>query len=162
DIDTQDSRGDSALHYAAREGIVEMAKFLIGYQADSGMRVANINLQNEFGETALHLAIRSGENVSVLESLIQHGGDINAKDKRGMRPIHHRTAKRLGSSAAMVRRLLLLVPEQTKRLRLLSTQDRFGQTALHSAANRGTLGIFRVLFEAGADLELCDRNGIKP
>ncbi|KAK2053342.1 ankyrin, partial [Colletotrichum caudatum] len=278
---------DSALHYAAREGIVKMAQFLIGHQAENDMRAANINLQNEFGETALHLAVRSGEvemvhlllrhgantsiqnergdaaihvalgelgcptvqlllkydadlhlrnhagdmavhiasrveNDSILESLVQQGGDVHAKDKRGMRPIHHRTAKRLGvrtlvrlgadvraqifdgktalhmfievgscnqdsfsalghpqdlvfikdfngmtalhyaaqkSSAVMVRRLLLLVPEQNKRLGLLSTQDRFGQTALHSAAKRNTLEIFRILFEAGANLELRDRDG---
>ncbi|KAK2028623.1 ankyrin [Colletotrichum zoysiae] len=203
-----------------------MAQFLISYQADNEIRAANINLQNEFGETALHLAVRSGEvemvhlllrhgantniqdkrgdaaihvalgesgcptvqlllkydanlhlqnhagdmaihiasrieNISVLESLIQQGGDINAKDRHlnGMTALHYAAQK---SYAVMVRRLLLLVPEQNKRLRLLSTQDRFGQTALHSAAKRDTLKTFRVLFEAGADLELCDRNGIKP
>ncbi|EFQ24903.1 uncharacterized protein GLRG_00047 [Colletotrichum graminicola M1.001] len=257
DIGAQDGRGDSALHCAARGGIVETAQFLIGDQVGNGLGAANVNLENKCGETALHLAIKSEEvgmvelllrhgantsiqnkrgdaamhialgttgcsivqmlvkygadvhlrnrtgemavhiasripNVSILESLIQQGGDINAKDRRGMTPIHHRIKHnfemrplvRLGAddlmfikdshgmtafhyaagktSAAMMRRFLALVQGQSKRSRLLSSQDRFGQTALHLAAKRDNLNIFRVLLEAGANLELCDKNGIKP
>ncbi|WDK15559.1 hypothetical protein CGRA01v4_06840 [Colletotrichum graminicola] len=250
DIGAQDGRGDSALHCAARGGIVETAQFLIGDQVGNGLGAANVNLENKCGETALHLAIKSEEvgmvelllrhgantsiqnkrgdaamhialgttgcsivqmlvkygadvhlrnrtgemavhiasripNVSILESLIQQGGDINAKDRRGMTPIHHRIKHnfemrplvRLGAddlmfikdshgmtafhyaagktSAAMMRRFLALVQGQSKRSRLLSSQDRFGQTALHLAAKRDNLNIFRVLLEAGANLELC-------
>jgi ankyrin repeat protein len=77
----RDTRGLTALHYAAVAGDQEIAR---QYLAGGG----NVNARDGVYEfTALHYAARFG-NKDVAELLIDSGADINAKDKWGYRPIH--------------------------------------------------------------------------
>ena len=59
-----------ALHYAAQDGHVDVAKVLIRNGAD-------VNAKDSDGETALHMAAEDG-HVDVVKVLIQNGADVNA------------------------------------------------------------------------------------
>ena len=48
---------------------------------------ANVNIQNEYGQSLLHLAIFKG-NRNLLETLILLGADVNQKDMDGYPPLH--------------------------------------------------------------------------
>ncbi|KAK1599181.1 ankyrin repeat-containing domain protein [Colletotrichum navitas] len=151
DINAKDRRGMTPIHHRIKKNLGMRPLVRLG---------ANVRAQCFDGKTALHVFMEVGSCDHDGFNAFGHAQDLMfIKDSHGMTALHYAAEK---TSAAMVRRLLLLVPEESKRSRLLSSQDRFGQTALHFAARRDNLDIFRVLFESGADLKLRDRNGIKP
>ena len=68
-----------ALHFAAYMGHIEIIKLLL----DKG---AKIDLQNEFGETALFFAIENGK-IDAVKLLIEKGADVNITTSKGVNPI---------------------------------------------------------------------------
>ena len=46
----------------------------------------NINIKNREGETPLHEAVK-GNNKDLIEWLITHGADVNARDLSGCTPV---------------------------------------------------------------------------
>ena len=42
-----------------------------------------MNVQNNFGNTALQYAVRTKNNVSIIKLLIEKGADMNIKDNNG-------------------------------------------------------------------------------
>ncbi|MDR2831635.1 MAG: ankyrin repeat domain-containing protein [Rickettsiales bacterium] len=76
-----DSDIGTLLHIAARNNYVNIIKSL----KDKG---ADINIQNERGNTPLHEAVESGCK-EVVQSLIENGADVNAKTERSEdTPLH--------------------------------------------------------------------------
>jgi ankyrin repeat protein len=63
---------DDALEYAARNGRVDVAKWLL-------QRGAGIESRGFFGATPLHWAVANGK-VAMVEMLLDHGADVNARD----------------------------------------------------------------------------------
>jgi ankyrin repeat protein len=51
------------------------------------LSVSDINLSDEDGNTALHLAVTSGEKESV-ETLLQHGASADIYNQKKFAPIH--------------------------------------------------------------------------
>ena len=108
DIDALDDLGKTALMLAAREGHLEVVRFLVNKKADIHLKSASgwtalmlaareghlevvrflvckradIHIRNEDGETALMRAAWGG-HLEVVEFLTSKGGDIHAKDNRG-------------------------------------------------------------------------------
>ncbi|CAH1268205.1 integrin-linked protein kinase-like isoform X1 [Branchiostoma lanceolatum] len=76
-----DDHGFSPLHWAAREGRLNIVELLIG-------RGARINACNMGDDTALHLAASHGHRDVVLK-LLQHKADINAMNEHGNTPLHY-------------------------------------------------------------------------
>jgi hypothetical protein len=68
-----------ALHFAAYMGHIEIIKLLL----DKG---AKIDLQNEFGETALFFAIENGK-IDAVKLLIEKGADVNITTSKGVNSI---------------------------------------------------------------------------
>jgi ankyrin repeat protein len=68
------------LHSAARNGRLEVAKFLVGKGAD-------IHATNKQRTTPLHSASWYG-HLSVAEFLVAEGANVNAKDIDGWTPLH--------------------------------------------------------------------------
>ena len=46
------------------------------------------------GSTALHCAAR-GDNIKIAIALMEHGAKLEARDRRGRRPIHYATSRRM-------------------------------------------------------------------
>lgn len=85
----------SPLMIAAREGHLEIAKFLITKQAD-------VNMVNGNGDTALHISV-SGNNYDISALLFNNGADVNCQNKNKITPIM--VAAHTGSEAIL--RLLI-------------------------------------------------------
>ncbi|KAJ1547256.1 hypothetical protein HK096_003793 [Nowakowskiella sp. JEL0078] len=75
DVNTRDTFGYSALHYASRGGHLEICKLLV-------LKGANVNAQTELGATPLLRATLSGQ-IEIIRFLLNNGADINIADKDG-------------------------------------------------------------------------------
>jgi ankyrin repeat protein len=108
DVHARDKDYDTALHWAAFKGRPEIAGLLLDHGAST-------NMENEWGETPLHLVSRckydtQKDIVNVVRLLLKRGVDVHAQDK------NH-------------------------------------DTALHSAAFRGRLGIVKVLLDHSSNVD---------
>ena len=119
DINSKDRKGNTPLHYVCSEfpfdycvpdnpkvhatfyrGCfckkcqLERLEYLIS-------RGANVNAQNEMGQTALHLAVIEFAGDAVIEYLTKHGADLNLRDRNGktvldlVQEIHNERFERL-------------------------------------------------------------------
>ena len=81
-INYQDKQGKSLLMMiAAKEDPKKMMKFVLE------QLLANPNLQDRKGQTALHYAVISG-NLFLVTMLLQHGAKINMQDYEGQTPLY--------------------------------------------------------------------------
>ncbi|KAI6178368.1 CAMK/DAPK/DAPK protein kinase, variant [Aphelenchoides besseyi] len=82
--DAEDSRGDTPLFWAARNGHASLIRFMIA----SKNRLANVNHVNKTGESALHLATSYGQ-VECALALLECGASVDVVDKHaGESPLH--------------------------------------------------------------------------
>jgi ankyrin repeat protein len=80
DVDAQDMfGGNTGLHWAARQGLSEMARLLL----ENGARV---DARNDAGETPLHWAAAHGQK-ALLVTLIAYKANVNAIDRAGWTPL---------------------------------------------------------------------------
>jgi ankyrin repeat protein len=172
EVDAQDEDGETALHHCAREGHGVILQMLL----EQG---ANVNIMTKAGVTALHLAANEG-NEAIVQYLVENGVDVAAKSQAG------KTALELAAwngHEAIVQCLLehvdgeldaeswlatsqifnVAIAGDEKAMQLLLGQgaditacDRYGQTALHMAAEKGHLALSKILLENGANV-----NGIE-
>ena len=109
---------------------------------------AKLDLQNEFGETALMWAVTDGSEKSAL-ALIEAHADLNLQDVNGntalMRAINH--GQRDAAKA--------MIAKGTRS----NVKNNAGQTALFWAATKGDAEIVGLLLAAGADPLAVDAEG---
>ena len=117
---------------------------------DSGFPV-NAPL-NSYQVTALILAAE--KNVEMIEFLLSHGADINAKDKKGSTALH--LASGILGRVENARKLIASGASLNER------EMKFGFTPLHLAIANDKLEIVQALVEAGADAEAIDNAGNTP
>ncbi|KAJ9644083.1 hypothetical protein H2199_003951 [Coniosporium tulheliwenetii] len=139
-VNKKDSRGRTALHWAASRGNEVMVRLLLEEGAD-------LHAKDEDGRTALHEAARSGKE-AVVRLLLEEGADLHAKDKDGRTALHE--AARSGKEAVV--RLLLEKGANP------DAKNKGGETVLYEAAscmnNTASLekeAVVRLLLEKGAD-----------
>ncbi len=133
-INLRDSKGKTALHWAAQGGHPAIARLLL-------KKGANVNAKNKDGTTALHNAALFGHE-RVVRLLLDMGADINAKSNAGTTALH--LAARYGHEGVV--RLLL------EKGADIDAKDQDNETALHIAAQTGHEGVVRLLLEMGADV----------
>jgi ankyrin repeat protein len=131
--------GEKQLWFAAvRSGDVETVKRLIAAGTD-------INMKNDEGRTALHIAALQGtygdSAAPLVSALLAAGADKDARQKDGWTPLHVAVAN---SKLAAVSALLAF-KAQTE------VWDEVGNTPLHMAAQIGIGPIVQALLAAGAD-----------
>jgi ankyrin repeat protein len=80
----RDSGGKTALHYCVENPNTEPVELLLSLDQTL------INVHDDHGHSALHLAAVAG-NVHVVKCLLQHGADINTRDKDEHSVVHWAT-----------------------------------------------------------------------
>lgn len=185
DVDAVDQHGRTALHEAASGGHYSVASTLLdlgrGYSID-------INRQDNMGQTPLAAAAAAGSD-KVLQLLLQAGADPRQPDTRGVTPLMLAVEQ---SSLQCLRLLLktpanppdvdatdcfgstalmraCAAEEQKRCAELLLSHgaspneaDKRGRSALHLAAELGSLDLVKQLHRAGADLQARDGKGLLP
>lgn len=147
-INAQDDNGRTLLHFAATEGNVEAARFLLDNNAI-------VDAQDNWKSTPLLLAIYEEplvlDRASVVTLLIENGANIHGKDSVGNTPLH---------MAAL---------GQTKLVKLLLKQgadvnavNAAGETPLHKAVQYPEYKVVRELLHHGADKSICNAQGLTP
>jgi ankyrin repeat protein len=138
--------GIAPLHFAAGQGYLGLAQYLIDKEAD-------INVKTTSGTTPLQEAARYG-HIDVMELLIENGVDVDAQDNKGNTAMH--TGMPVDRNAEAIN--LLIVNGANPNLR-----DEYGESPLHIAV---TLGRNRVvidtLLEGGADVSMRNSEGKTP
>lgn len=80
DIDIRDASGHTPLHWAARDGNVEMGRSLIAHGA-------NIEAENKSWQTPMHLAALKGQT-RFAKMLHSRHANLEPQDERGYTPLH--------------------------------------------------------------------------
>ena len=134
----------SPLIYAALGGAADCMELLIKAGAD-------VNFQDEMGNTALHAAAANGF-ADCVQVLIKAGADINKQTNMGLTPLHF-TMK---YDAADCMELLIKAGAD------INTSTKFGELPLLLAVTNNAVNCTKVLLQAGADPEAKGSNDIAP
>ena len=156
DVNARSKNGCTPLHLAVFHGRLEVTRFLLEHGA-------NAKLEIEGGETVLDIASRSKydseeHRVGMVRLLLEHGGDINARNKNACTPLH---------SAVLYGRLeVVRVLLDNGANAMLETEE--GATALHFVSlgkydsEEHRVGITRLLLERGGDVNARKKNRLTP
>lgn len=173
--------GTTLLHSASKSGNMELICLLIQEGAD-------VNAQDEDGESPLHGAMARSDNYNVARMLIENGADLSSKAVDGKTPFHNIFNNTIShvlmrddwlenmlpdSEAMSITHFLAWssrsTPEIFQRGHLyddadLLSADVAGRTCLHFAASRGNLGVLSYLVNrvSSADMEKRDIQGRTP
>ena len=169
-------RNQTALHYTALSGHVDVVKVLIQndadvnavdkdkwtplhYAATKHVDVAKVLIQNgadvnavdKTKWTTLHSAASNG-HLDLAKVLIQNGADVNAADKYNLTPLHESAF----NGHVDVSKLLIRNGADVNAV------DEDKSTPLHKAALRGQVEFAKVLIQNGADVNAADRDKWTP
>ncbi len=139
DVNEQDQvQRQTALHWAAKEGKLDMARILVASKA-------NVNAGDRQGKTPLSFAAQAG-NYEVCAFLVESGADVNVRDALKGNPLLW--ASGLGNAKTV--EFLLSKGADPKIV------DVNGMSALLWATNIGTPETVELLLAAGCDPNLID------
>lgn len=157
EIFKKDSDGDTQLHIAVIRGFVEVVWHITRLLPHQAL----LDIPNNNGRTALHLAVASGD-ACLARHLIVCGASPVAKNKRGETPLH--IACRYGDPTMVsgltsqvtvfevVAARLSYPPNHTPGLLAADLSNYDGQTCIHVATQHGHKQILQNLTWYGADI----------
>ena len=164
DPNLQDEDGNTALHFAARAGHLEMAQALLEFGADP-------NIKDAGGLTAFHYAVWQGLT-PIAQALLDSGAYINMTTARGMTALHAFvliwTADLSSFNYSPIMLKVGFPPDIVVSLKFSTLQwlldqganpnirDAKGRTPLHHTAYVGDTEMSNYLLEAGADPSIKD------
>jgi ankyrin repeat protein len=79
-VNVKDVYGRTPLHWAARNGRIEIARLLL-------QNGAEVNAKDNIGFTPLHFAASKG-HVDILQLLVEYGANLEAQDNTGYGALH--------------------------------------------------------------------------
>ncbi|KAK1246109.1 hypothetical protein MKX07_005178 [Trichoderma sp. CBMAI-0711] len=127
--------GATPLHVVAEVGPREAVDILLSHLK------ADLNLTDDFGQTALLIAIYN-QNWDIAESLLEAGADVNADSRDGYTPL---LGAVMGDHEHIVVKLL-------RRGADVHATDEDGYSSVHLAVSQKNSSILRQLLHAGADI----------
>ncbi|KAL0931741.1 uncharacterized protein CTRU02_212694 [Colletotrichum truncatum] len=133
----------SYIHNASKKGLHEIMSLLLSLKVP-------VNEVDMYGETALHVAARSGCETCI-RSLFHAGADIDVQSRQEWTPLM--LAARYGHVEAVV--------ELIRDGASLNQRGFHGWTALHVAGQHGHQEVRNLLIEAGSSVEVKDNDGAK-
>jgi len=142
--------GWTPLHFASREGQMEMVRLLIEHGADVNAQIDTY--QNYSGTTSLHLAAAYGHK-SVVELLLANGADINRRDGEGNTALHR--ALGIKTCDDVVELLITSGAD-------VNARNEAGETPLHTAVDWCHIKSTDLLLEKRVDVNVKDTRGITP
>ena len=165
------------LHLATANGHLNIVKMLLDHKA-------NVDAQNQKGETALHFAATTGQ-LEIAKVLVEHGADPNACNKKRRTPLHFSAANGhqyfvvilLDNRANIIARdyksktplhfasangHLDIVKILLEKRAYIHAFDKKRKTPLHLASEEGNLEVVKILLDHGAKTHLKDSNGRTP
>lgn len=150
DVHTADKDGITPLHLAAKNGQIEMVKFLI-------KRGANVNAQSAVNKlTPLHCAAVRKNNKEIIEILIKKGANVNALDESKNTPLHSASAEGHNSCQEVIKTLI-------KNGANVNAKNKDGWTPLHVAASYfSSERIIETLIERGVNVNAVDEDKRTP
>jgi ankyrin repeat protein len=140
DMNIASDEGWTALFYAACLDQEKMMEMLLNPFSGNPFSGVSINLQDNHGSTALHMAAEM-DNDAITKMLIQSGANVNALDDQGESPLH----KAAGMGRKDNARLLLNAGAN------IETANEEGIIALREALEHGNDGVVRLLLQRGAN-----------
>ncbi|XP_015123850.1 nuclear factor NF-kappa-B p100 subunit isoform X2 [Diachasma alloeum] len=142
------SHGDTPLHAAIRYGQRDVAKYILtliaGYPELNGL----VSIENASGKTPLHHAVLLNQ-ADIVRALLLLGSDPNACDSHGSYALHE--AVKMPENWECVDALI-------KGKVDIERHDDAGRTALHLAAQAGSVRAVELLVKAGADVNKSERS----
>ena len=147
----RDKNGNTALQLAILSEQAEMVKFLISARSP-------LNNKNHRGQTALHMVVASDkllsdQAVQMVELLLVYSASLDAKDLNGDTPVHwavRRSDKRI------------LLSFLNREPGFSSSNDKTGNTILHTAAHHGNVEAVRILLDWGHGLHALNKRKQSP
>jgi cytohesin len=169
DVDYQDSRSFSALHYSCSNGDSDITDALLERGSSTNLQDKNgstpllfaaaegnlavlvsliehgadPNIQNYNGETALHLAASNGHN-EIVSFLLEHGAQVNARNLEGVTALH------LAVSCGHEHVIQSLLAHGAH----INARDDEGDTPLHWSVRAENARVLELLVKRGADVDL--------
>jgi ankyrin repeat protein len=113
------------------------------------------------GDTALHVAAAAHQR-ELAESLVAHGADTRARNRRGAEPLHYAADGTPGAAAwdrDGQRRVIAYLVEQGADPDAL---DKSGVAPLHRAVRTRSSPAVKALIESGADPRITNKSGSTP
>ena len=145
DKNARDHRGFTALYYAASNGHIKVAKFLVE------VAKVDMNIASYGGQTPLWIAANHGRDEVALY-LIEKGADIEKANGKFCTPLL--SAADSGRNAVAK----ALVAKGAN----LDSANKWGQTSLFTAVQRNYPSVVKTLVESGADVNKSDYQGMTP
>ena len=153
---TQDSFGNSPLHYAALTENIDAMQTLLNKGADPITKNAKNQTPLDFFQqnhklTALHTAATKGDSKTIA-TLARIGADVDTLEPTGNTPMHYAALK---GNATTIKTLI-------DHGAYANSTNSQGLTPLHLAAQSGHSDAVKALLDNGADLNVQDKNGNTP
>jgi ankyrin repeat protein len=141
-VDAQDDDNSTPLHQAISRADVELSRVQLLLD-----RCTKIDLRNNKGQTALHLASQHGR-LNIMRLLLENGADVDAPDGDGSTPLHQAISDVDPLELEQVVGLLL---EHDANINLRNGQ---GETALYKAVSLpGNPNIMHLMQNHGSDVD---------
>ena len=143
-VNTEAPLGESPLSLAVIKGQHKLTEALLQCDADVNQKCGRDE------HTALHAAVHGHFLNGIAQLLVQHGADLEAKDRLGETPLFKAATKnklaefflKCGSAA--------------------NTKNKFGETPLMKALEQSAASIVRTLLEHGASINATDQHRVYP
>ena len=176
DVDATNKNGVTALMMASEKANVEFVNVLLNAGADPCIAIAN-------GDKCLHISVIQGCSIDVLQTLIDHGVDVNATNKNSVTALMIASEEgnvefinvllKAGADASigdvngrtwlhhsMIRKckreVLQMIIDHGAQV---NATNKMGHTVLMLASAKGNIDGINVLLTAGADPSIEDANG---
>ena len=153
DVNTRDKDNATPLHLASYSGVASVVDVLLDHGAEADAQNARAD-----GQTPLHQGLHTPneDNSRIVRLLLDHGVDVNARDKDQETPLH------FGCSIGDSETALVLLDHGAE----LSAQNANGQTQLHRALQGSHYytsdRVSRLLLERGVDVNARDKDKASP